>query len=593
MTDSIGAEADLLVVAPEIASVPGVEAAIRRSVSRLAGFRHPAFCELRSVEKFGGGTLAVVSDAAHGLRLAEILSAPPDRKAPLDLAAALHIIRQAIAAIDALHGYGQDMSHGAIGPERLVLNGRGRVIVADYALASALEQLRYSHQHYWRSLRIQLPRSAGLARFDQRVDLAQLGVLALTLMLGRLLKDDEYSAKLVDIAGSFQTIGITPDRESLRPEISTWLQRTMQIDQQSFASAAEARIELESVLTDEERAAGQASVERLIARLGIAPEPIAPTVTLAPLPPAPKEPEPVRKPEPVIAAAPPPPPPPRAAEPVPPKLAHAGEGGVVMPLAARVDVPPAPEVRMKTDVTPNVSNPMSHAHRAARPSHWKQVAVAVVALAFLTSGGLYALRRRAPSTALLGTLTVQSNPSGVPIDIDGIASGVTPATLSVPAGTHTLMLRSGGEPKTMTVAVGAGAQISQYIELAKTRPTSGGLIVRTEPAGAQVSIDRVSQGASPITAANLAPGDHTVVVTSDGVSVEQIVTVEAGTTSSLVVPIAARDRGPVSGWIAVAAPIDVQIFESGKLLGTSQMDRIMVPAGEHKLDLVNDSLGYR
>jgi len=188
---------------------------------------------------------------------------------------------------------------------------------------------------------------------------------------------------------------------------------------------------------------------------------------------------------------------------------------------------------------------------------------------------------------------VQSNPSGVPIDIDGKASGMTPATLSVEAGPHTIVLRNGGEPRTVTLTVAAGAQMSQYFELAKTRPTSGGLIVRTEPAGAQVSIDRVPQGASPVTAASLAPGDHTVVVSADGVSVEQIVTVEPGMTSSLVVPITARDRGPVSGWLAVSAPIEVQIFEDGRLLGTNQTDRIMVPAGTHKLDLVNDALGYR
>ena len=145
----------------------------------------------------------------------------------------------------------------------------------------------------------------------------------------------------------------------------------------------------------------------------------------------------------------------------------------------------------------------------------------------------------------------------------------------------------------MSVAVSAGAQISQYIELAKTTPTTGGLVVRTEPAGASVSIDRIAQGSSPVSIANLAPGDHSVVVTSEGVSVEQIVTVEAGMTSSLVVPITARDRGPVSGWIAVSAPIEVQIYEGGRLLGTNQTDRIMVPAGEHKLDLVNDALGYR
>src|ERR1051325_579225 len=188
MKDSIGAEADLLCLAPEIASVPGVESSLRKSVTRLAGFRHPSFLEYRSVERFGGATLAAVSDAAQGIRLSEILSAAPDRNAPLDLAASLHILRQAISAVDALHGFEADVSHGAIGPERIVITARGKVLITDYALATSLEQLRYSHQHYWKSLRVPLPRSAGLARIDQRVDVTQLGVLALTLFLGRRLK---------------------------------------------------------------------------------------------------------------------------------------------------------------------------------------------------------------------------------------------------------------------------------------------------------------------------------------------------------------------------------------------------------------------
>ena len=603
MTDSIGADADLLCLAQELASVPGVEQTLRRSVNRLAGFKHPAFCEIRSVERFGGATLAVVSDAAHGLRLSELLSSRPDRQAPLDLAASLHVIRQVVAAVDAFHGHEHDFCHGAIGPERIVINTRGRVIVTDHAVGGALEQLRYSHQHYWKSLRVPLPRSAGLARFDQRVDVTQIGVLALALFLGRLLKDDEYSARLVDVAGSFQTIGVTGGHEPLSPGLAAWLSRAMQIDQHhSFASAAEARIELESLLSDDDRAAGVASMERLLAHHGLVEVvPIAawtPPAGPAKAPEAVTPPEPVRVPEPVRAAE-----PMKAVEPI-----KAVEP--VKPVEpARAVEPIAVETRPKTETTVKVDTAVLKPEpqfvapppfvaappRRSQSSRLPQVAAAVVAIAFLATVGVYAVRRRSvasPATGI-GTLTVQSNPSGVPIDVDGKASGMTPATLSLEAGTHTILLRNGGEPRTVSVTVAAGAQISQYFELAKTRPTSGGLIVRTEPAGAQVSIDRVPQGASPVTAASLAPGDHTVVVSADGVSVEQIVTVEAGMTSSLVVPITARDRGPVSGWIAVSAPVEVQIFEDGRLLGTNQTDRIMVPAGTHRLDLVNDALGYR
>ena len=41
------------------------------------------------------------------------------------------------------------------------------------------------------------------------------------------------------------------------------------------------------------------------------------------------------------------------------------------------------------------------------------------------------------------------------------------------------------------------------------------------------------------------------------------------------------------------APIELQIFEGNKLLGSSLSERIMVGAGRHELEMVNDALGYR
>src|SRR5437773_2576178 len=143
IADSTGAEVDLLCLSVEIASVPGVEPALRKSVGRLAGFRHPAFREARAVERVGNTSLAVLSDAAHGIRLSELLVAAGERRMPLDLATAFCIVRQAIAAVSAFHGYEHEISHGALGPERVVITSHGRVIITDHALSLALEQLRY------------------------------------------------------------------------------------------------------------------------------------------------------------------------------------------------------------------------------------------------------------------------------------------------------------------------------------------------------------------------------------------------------------------------------------------------------------------
>ncbi len=103
----------------------------------------------------------------------------------------------------------------------------------------------------------------------------------------------------------------------------------------------------------------------------------------------------------------------------------------------------------------------------------------------------------------------------------------------------------------------------------------------------------MSRGAAPVMVSELAPGEHTVVVESDLGTVKQTVTVEAGVTASVTVPLAAAEGAPVSGWLSVSAPADVQIFENKRLVGSSQTDRLMVTAGRHELEIVNETLGYR
>ena len=188
---------------------------------------------------------------------------------------------------------------------------------------------------------------------------------------------------------------------------------------------------------------------------------------------------------------------------------------------------------------------------------------------------------------------MSTNPPGAKLFVDGVERGVTPLTVTLKAGAHALELRGDGPARLMPITMTAGAQVSQYIELPKTASTSGQLQVRTEPAGARVSVDGMPRGASPVTVADLTPGEHAVLLESDHGSVKQIVTIEAGITASLMVPLGIPDGAPVSGWIAVTAPADVQVFENKRLLGTSQSDRLMVSAGRHDIEIVNETLGYR
>jgi archaellum component FlaG (FlaF/FlaG flagellin family) len=193
----------------------------------------------------------------------------------------------------------------------------------------------------------------------------------------------------------------------------------------------------------------------------------------------------------------------------------------------------------------------------------------------------------------MGALAVQSNPSGVEVFIDGVAHGRTPARVSLSTGSHILELRGRGVPRVIPLTITAGAEVSQYLEIAES-PVTGQLAIQSEPAGAKVLVDGTERGIAPLTITDLAPGDHRVELQSDGVTAKHTVTVQAGGTASLVVPIAgAAAAGPVSGWVSVKAPFTMEIREQGRLIGTTDADRLMMAAGRHELDLVNESLGFR
>src|SRR5205085_8834503 len=119
------------------------------------------------------------------------------------------------------------------------------------------------------------------------------------------------------------------------------------------------------------------------------------------------------------------------------------------------------------------------------------------------------------------------------------------------------------------------------------------LLVQSDPPGARVTVDGVEHGIAPISVADLSPGDHEVVLQAGGGGhVRQRVVIQAGGTSSVLAPVVAA-QGPVSGWLAVKAPVAMEIREGGRLIGTTDSDRLMMSAGRHQVELVNDTLGYR
>jgi hypothetical protein len=178
----------------------------------------------------------------------------------------------------------------------------------------------------------------------------------------------------------------------------------------------------------------------------------------------------------------------------------------------------------------------------------------------------------------------------MPVAIDGQPKGSTPVTVTLDAGAHVLEVLGPNESRTIPLNVTAGNRVSQYIELRGTKAATGQLQVRTEPAGAKVTVDGQPRGTSPLSIDDLTPGTHRVDLENESRSLSEEVTIEAGTTGSLVVPLAAL---PSSGWVSLTTPVDTQLYENGRLIGTSRIDRIMMPAGRHDIEIVNEPLQYR
>lgn len=685
----------ILRVRPQLLAVPSFEFALRERAARLANFRHAYYGRVRRIDRHPAG-LAIVSDHVEGVRLSEILRVASERRLQLDLNAALCLLRQLVPSLALLHENARDVAHGLVAPERLIVTPRARLVVVEHVLGSAVEQLQFNRERLWQELRVALPPTVGMGRFDHRADVTAIGLVALALVLGRPIGPDEYPHRIGQLLNDARARSVGSADQPLPPALHNWIARALQLDpRQGFTSATEAQVALEDALAeDSEFVAAPVALETFMSRYITAIlEPVAPPVAAAPAtaavpPPAPPSPPPAPKvqtpavvttppistqpftplappaakvPPPPAVAAPPPvatappsvlsappvvtappsvastvsvvtPPPkpiPVAKSPVPPvpsfaptavssivppPIAPAIPPPIVQPPAPkpepRAAVPAAPEpvappppARDITELLKDFDIPSATAVDALqepivekrRPSSRGWIKYAVVgAIVTAIGGGGYAATRmyRKPVVPTLGTLSVQTNPPGVAVFVDGVAKGNTPARLSLPAGSHIVELRGRGVPRVIPITVTAGAEASQYLELPET-PSTGSLLVQSEPAGARVSVDGVDKGVAPVSVAELAPGEHEVVLQADGgTPVKQRVVIQAGVTASVLTPVSTAAPGPVSGWLTVKSSVSMEIRENGRLIGTTESERIMLAAGRHEIQLVNDTLGY-
>ena len=541
----------VLTFAPVLAREPEFGAAVGERVARVARVRHAMYARVRKLDRPSEDALRLYSDHVAGWRLDHVLDIIERERITLDVSAIITLLRQVIPAVALFSRHQRDATIGTIGPERLILTVQGRLVVSEYVLGPGLEKLQFSRERLWREFRVAVPHESSTTRIPPSADVVGIGVVALSLLLGRRLKDDEYLVSLGDLFDALTETN-AGEKKKLSGPFCTWVARALQFDPHTaYQSTQEAQVAFEEMLARErsyvttpaqldrfitnfERIAGaprkpsvpaEASLVAAIA----AAAPVALNVAREEPPAFAREESPAS--DRVTSSAAPP-----VAREV--SAATYGETSAVDSAFAREEPPAStggPASAPVAATTPvsleaPVQPPLPAWRRFALPGLAALVLIEAVVIAWLaTSTG--------QATLTGGELVIQSRPVAARVTIDGEERGITPFQAELSPGSHVVEVRVGrSEPRVIPVVIRAGVQSGLYVEL-QSVATVGGLEVRSEPAKARVTVAGQYRGQTPLVLKDLPPGDVEVVIQSNSRQVKQTVRIEPGITSQLVVPL--------------------------------------------------------
>ena len=228
---------ELLRVRPDFALVPEFESRLRARLDRLSTFTHPGFAIARSVNHLDAGEgLTVVSAHVPGTRLSELF--PHGRPhSGMHPTLARWIVGELTTALAELHWQAQDMAHGLLAPDRIVITADRHVVVTDYLFADAVNTMHLPPERLWTEFGVAPAPGTDIRTLGQRGDVVQLAYTCLSLVLGRRVTPEECGRQRLRLLEEFTS---TCDRQlpgSGRP-LRSWVEQAL--DRDGFRTASEA-----------------------------------------------------------------------------------------------------------------------------------------------------------------------------------------------------------------------------------------------------------------------------------------------------------------------------------------------------------------
>ena len=534
---------ELLRFRQDLAQAPGFETALREQVQRLARFEHPAFARVRAVQRLEpDDDLALISNHTPGKRLSEVLHRA---RGP---AAAAALIRQLAPALTQFQQQHAGAAHGLLNPDRIVVSPEGRLTIVEHVVGPAIDSLDLGSLQL-SSLGIPLPPGGAPVRLDAATDWYQLGLVAVSVLLGRPVTASDLPQldTLLDrVAGS-----VGPDATPLSPFVREWLDRVLRLSSHRIESGADGRAVLDELL-QKEQPRDSRRVDGPVARHE------------EPAPPAP----------PVIDAA----PEPVAVIPTAEVTGTPWEGAVVEPAVAApapldaVDVEPAPIVPEPARIEPPVPAAVPEPATVAPPAG---------------SGTRFGMRSTTSRTRAPQPRVASDQDSLSQYEREILAGKTPPAPAPSVYDRPSFAApvpRPRGERRSRSTALiaalalvavveaGAIAWLARAVWFAPAAPVD----VEADATGERVRIDSPSAGPAPLQLA-VAPDLSWVSVTSpypEGI-------------------LGGAVTDATSGTIRISSPITLRVLSGSRVLGSVPGGDLKLPAGRHEIELVNAPLGYR
>ena len=449
----------------EFSESPDFEGGLLARVEAISNIKHPSLGTVQSVERLSDTELALVSRHTPGRRVSELL---PKAHGP---AFALELIRLVTPALAALQRAGDDIVHGALSAERIVVTRDGRLVVLEHVMGSAIESLKLSRQKL-NELGLVVPAGPDPVQFSARTDITQLGFIALALLLGRRLNASDYPEKVPALLDEFCRSAGSP---MLAAKLRMWLERAMQISPRSFASARDAQAAFGDLPDDAD----------------------------------------------VQAAA------------VVTSLDAFPQEAITSAVAPGSPLRPAVPARTESAVPSRATT----TEPAAKSKGKKRFGVWIMILLGLVAAG------------------------------EGVALFVLPYM----------------RPATEVIEVRPSAPASNVAADLRSATPPAPIITPVADSHVPVSPATTAAGVGPATASPAVSPTPTPTPAA---------TPSASQASALAAPAAAPASGPRLGGLTVASSMELQVFENGKLIG-STAGSIAINEGPHTIEVVNETLGFR